>query len=304
MEKLIIIGSGPAGLTAAIYAARADIKPLVFAGEQFGGQLMSTTDIENFPGFPNGIPGPELMMNMIKQAERFGAVIKYQSVTKVELKGKVKKVYSGKEVFEASSVIIATGAVPRRLNIPGENEFWGKGVSTCATCDAAFYREKVVAVAGGGDSAMEEASFLTKFASKVYLIHRRDSFKASKIMQERVLNNPKIEVLWNTEINEVVGDQKVTHLKISNSLDKKSTDLQVDGMFLAIGHIPNSSYLEGQLELDELGFVKATEHTKTNVDGVFVGGDVHDHHYKQAITASAMGCMAAIDAEKWLESNT
>lgn len=303
MEKLIIIGSGPAGLTAAIYSARADIKPIVFAGEQFGGQLMSTTDIENFPGFPTGIPGPELMMNMIKQAERFGAVIKYQTITKVELEGKVKKVYSGEEVFEAASIIIATGAIPRKLNIPGEKEFWGKGVSTCATCDAAFYREKIVAVAGGGDSAMEEANFLTKFANKVYLIHRRDAFKASKIMQERVLKNPKIEIIWNTEIKEVVGGDKVTHLKLTNTVENKNSDLEVDGIFLAIGHIPNTDYLNGQLELDELGFIKAKDHTKTNIEGVFVAGDVHDHHYKQAITAAGMGCMASIDVEKWLEAN-
>jgi thioredoxin reductase (NADPH) len=301
MEKLIIIGSGPAGLTAAIYAARADLKPIVFAGEQFGGQLMQTSEIENFPGFIDGIKGPELMMNMIKQAERFGAVMKYQSATKVELEGQVKKVYAGEGVFEAEAVIIATGALPRRLNIPGEQEFWGKGVSTCATCDAAFYREKVVAVIGGGDSAMEEALFLTKFASKVYIIHRRDSFKASKIMSERALANEKIEVIWNSGVEEVVGDQKVKSLKLKNLVDNKTSDLSVDGMFLGIGHIPNVGFLDGQLELDDQGYIKAINHTLTNIEGVFVAGDVHDHHYQQAITASAMGCMAAMDAEKWLE---
>lgn len=304
MEKLIIIGSGPAGLTAAIYAARADMKPIVFAGEQFGGQLMQTSEIENFPGFIEGIKGPELMMNMIKQAERFGAVMKYQSATKLELNGKIKKVYAGKDEFEAQTVIIATGALPRRLNIPGEQEFWGKGVSTCATCDAAFYREKVVAVIGGGDSAMEEALFLTKFASKVYIIHRRDAFKASKIMSDRALNNPKIEVIWNSEVLEVIGDQKVKSLKLKNTAENKESELIVDGMFLGIGHIPNVEFLGGQLEVDDQGYIKATNHTNTNIEGVFVAGDVHDHHYQQAITAAAMGCMASMDAEKWLEANS
>lgn len=301
MEKLIIIGSGPAGLTAAIYSARADLKPIVLAGEQFGGQLMSTTDVENFPGFPEGVKGPELMMNMIKQAERFGAVMKYQSVSKVELEGEIKKVYAGNEIYESTAVIIATGASPRKLNIPGEDKFWGKGVSTCATCDAAFYREKVVAVIGGGDSAMEEATFLTKFAKKVFVIHRRDTFRASKIMVERTLNNPKVEVIWNTEVKEVLGSGKVEKLKLWNVLENKESELIVDGFFLAIGHIPNTGYLEGQLETDEQGYIKVTDHTKTSLEGVFVGGDVQDHHYRQAITASAMGCMAAMDTEKWLE---
>lgn len=304
MEKLIIIGSGPSGLTAAIYAARADLKPIVFAGEQFGGQLMGTTEIENFPGFPEGIKGPELMMNMIKQAERFGAILKYQSVTKVELTNDVKKVYSGGEAYESKSLIIATGAVPRRMDVPGEEKYWGKGVSTCATCDAAFYRDKVVAVIGGGDSAMEEANFLTKFAKKVYVVHRRDSFKASKIMQDKTLANPKIEVVWNSLVSEVNGNGKVTHLTLKNLSEDKESRLDVDGMFLAIGHIPNTAYLEGQLEVDELGYVKSSHHTQTAIPGVFVAGDVHDHHYRQAITAAGMGCMAAIDAEKWLELNS
>lgn len=304
MEKLIIIGSGPSGLTAAIYAARADLKPIVFAGEQFGGQLMGTTEIENFPGFPEGIKGPELMMNMIKQAERFGAILKYQSVTKVEFTNDVKKVYSGDEVYECKALIIATGAVPRKMNVPGEEKYWGKGVSTCATCDAAFYRDKVVAVIGGGDSAMEEANFLTKFAKKVYVVHRRDSFKASKIMQDKTLANPKIEVIWNSSVSEVNGNGKVTHLTLKNISEDKESRLDVDGMFLAIGHIPNTGYLGGQLEVDELGYVKSSKHTQTAMSGVFVAGDVHDHHYRQAITAAGMGCMAAIDAEKWLELNS
>lgn len=302
MYEVIIIGSGPAGLTAAIYNARADLKPLVLAGQEFGGQLMGTTEVENFPGFPEGVMGPQLMQNMIKQAEKFGAEIKFETATKVELKGQVKKVWVGDKEYSAKAIIIASGSSSRRLNVPGENEYWGKGVSTCATCDAAFYRGKTVAVIGGGDSAMEEANFLTKFADKVFLIHRRAEFKASKIMQERALNNSKIEVIWNTEIKEIKGDLTVNKLVLHNSKNNEDAELAVDGMFLAIGHIPNTEYLGNEIEKDESGFIAAVNHTNTNIDGVFVAGDVHDHHYQQAITAAGMGCMAAIDVEKWLSS--
>lgn len=304
IRNLIIIGSGPSGLTSAIYTGRANLEPLLFAGSSFGGQLMSTTEVENFPGFPEGIMGPQLMQNMVKQAERFGTKINYNNVTKVDLSSEIKKVYVGEEEFQAKSVIIASGSSPRKLGIDGEDEYWGKGVSSCATCDGAFYRGKKVAVIGGGDSAMEEATFLTKFADKVYIIHRKDSFRASKIMSERAIANEKIEVLWNTEVKEVIGEKTVTALNLYDNQSKITSTLEVDGMFLAIGHIPNTTFLEKQLDVDKLGFIKAENHTNTSIDGVFVAGDVHDHHYQQAITAAGMGCMAAIDCEKWLEANS
>lgn len=307
MENLIIIGSGPAGLTAAIYAARARLKPLLLAGQVWGGQLMTTTDVENFPGFPDGIQGPELMQNMLKQAERFETQVKYEDVTGVDLAGEIKKVYVGDKEYQSKAVIIASGAVPRKLGIPGEDRLWGKGVSSCATCDGAFFRNQVVAVVGGGDSAMEEASFLTRFASKVYVIHRRDELRASKIMQERVLNNPMIEVLFNTEIQEICGENEVEYLKIFNNKTDETSDLKIDqlavqGYFLAIGHEPKTDVFGEQIDLDDKKYVASTDGVHTNVDGVFVAGDVEDHEYRQAITAAGAGCKAAIAAERWLSS--
>lgn len=308
IHEVIIVGSGPAGLTAGIYASRARLEPLLFAGEQWGGQLMWTTEVENFPGFPDGIMGPDLMMNMLKQAEKFGTTIKYKNVTKVDLRGEIKKVYVGEEVFLAKSVILSSGSTPRRLNITGEDKFYGKGVSTCATCDAAFYRDKVVAVVGGGDSAMEEASFLTRFAKKVYIIHRKNTFRASPIMAERVLANEKIEVVWNTVINEVLGEEKVSGIatqKVDNDGNTVGDvkNLKIDGLFLAIGHVPVNGYLDGSLKLDEAGYVVPVSmgSVVTNVPGVFVAGELSDHVYKQAITTAADGCKAALEAQRYLE---
>lgn len=305
MNELIIIGSGPAGLTAAIYASRGELKPLLFAGAKSGGQLMTTTKVENFPGFPEGVMGPKLMLDMISQAKIFGTTVLNEDITRVDFTGKEKKVYVAEKEYSAKAVILATGASSRRLGIESENKFWGKGVSTCATCDGPFYREKTVAVIGGGDSAAEESTFLTKFAKKVYVLVRKDTLKASKIMAERMLNNPKIEVIYNIEVTEVIGDTSVTALKIVDLVTNTERELSVDGMFLAIGHIPNTKFLEGQLELDDLNFVKVKEgtHTYSSVDGVFVAGDVFDHRYRQAITAAGMGCMASIDAERWLNNS-
>ena len=301
---VVIIGSGPAGLTAAIYSARARLKTVVIAGQEFGGQLMGTTLVENFPGFPEGIMGPELMMNMVKQAENQGAQLVYKLASSVSVSDDEKVVTADGIEYEAKAVIVSVGSSPRKLDIPGEKEFWGKGVSTCATCDGAFYKDKVVAVVGGGDSAAEEVTFLTKFVSKAYLIVRRDEMRASKAMQERVHADPKIEVIWNSEVKEVVGKDSVDSLAVYNNKEDSMSELEVDGIFLAIGHIPNSQLLADQVELDEMGFVKVSDRTMTSVPGVFVSGDVHDHHYQQAITAAGMGCMSAIDAERWLASQT
>lgn len=301
-KKVVIIGSGPAGLTAAIYAARADLNPLVIAGTTWGGQLMNTTEIENFPGFVNGILGPELMNNMVEQAKRFGAEFVFENATQVicEVDKKIVKTYENE--YETDAVIIATGATPRKLGIPGEDKFYGKGVSTCATCDAAFFKDKVVAVIGGGDSAMEESTFLTRFAKKVYLIHRRDEFRASPIMIERAVKNPKIEILYNTEVKEVNGDLKVKSITLFNNQTNETSDLEIDGMFLAIGHIPVTDYLGKDIELTEDGYVKSTDGVHTSIMGVFVAGDVEDHKYRQAITAAGAGCKAALEAQKWLEA--
>jgi len=305
MNEVSIIGSGPAGLTAAIYLARADLKPVVFMGLEYGGQLMSTTEIENFPGFPDGIMGPELMERMIKQAEKFGAELIYETVKSVDFKGNEKILITDNgKTYKSKSVIIATGATAAKLGIPGEAEFWGKGVSCCATCDAAFYRGKTVAVIGGGDTAMEDASFLTKFANKVYIIHRRSEFRASKAMQKDVLSNPKIEVMWSSNVLEILGEEKVKALKIKNSETNLETEIELDGVFLAIGHYPSTRYLGNNVKLDANGYVIPIEYTKTNVDGVFVAGDVNDSRYKQAITAAGQGCMAALDCEKWLSTNS
>ncbi len=300
IREVIIIGSGPAGLTAGIYTARADLHPLIIAGLEYGGQLMNTTEVENFPGFPDGIMGPELMQNMMKQAERFGSEYIYDNATKVDFSEKIKKVFVGDKEFQAKGVILALGSSPRKLNVTGEDKFYGRGVSVCATCDAAFYRDKVVAVVGGGDSAMEESNFLTKFASKVYVIHRRDQFRASKAMQKKVLENPKIEVLWNSEVKEILGDGLVNGVRIFNNKTEKESTINVNGVFLAIGHVPNTSILKGQVELDKSGYIVAQDNTKTSVEGVFVAGDVQDYRYQQAITAAGLGAMAALDLEKWL----
>jgi thioredoxin reductase (NADPH) len=305
MEKLIIIGSGPAGLTAAIYAARANLSPTIIAGYQSGGQLMLTTEVENYPGFPDGIMGPELMMNMRKQAERFGAKFVDKDVTDVDFSDeKVKKVSVDSEVYAAESVIVATGASARWLDVPGEDKLRGRGVSTCATCDGAFYRDRVVAVVGGGDSAMEEAGFLTRFASKVYLMHRRGEFRASKIMQDRVQKNPKIEIMLNTVITEIHGDQLVSSVSLQDTESGEIKSMEVDGVFAAIGHVPNTKFLQGHIELDEVGYIvpKKDSDTETSIKGVFVAGDVYDIRYRQAITAAGSGCKAAMDAEKYLES--
>ncbi|HEX9804998.1 MAG TPA: thioredoxin-disulfide reductase [Candidatus Dojkabacteria bacterium] len=301
-REVIIIGSGPAGLTAAIYQARADLKPLIIAGTTWGGQLMTTTDVENYPGYEEGIEGPELMTKMLTQAKRFGAEVIYKNAEKVDFSDKIKKVWTTDgEEFSAKSIIIATGSSPRKLGLESEERLWGKGVSSCATCDGAFYKEKVVAVIGGGDSAMEEATFLTRFASKVYIIHRRDEFKASQIMQDRAKNNDRIEILWNTEVREILGEQKVEGAKIFDNKKNTESEIKFDGFFLGIGHIPNTKFLGGSVELDSEGFIVMKENSKTSVEGVFVAGDVKDHRYQQAITAAGMGCMAALDSEKYLE---
>ncbi len=300
IRDVIILGSGPAGLTAAIYTGRARLNPLVIAGTAYGGQLMTTTLVENYPGFAEGVEGPVLMQTMIDQAKNQGAEFVMSNATKTDFSSDIKKVWVGDKEYQAKSIILTVGSGSRKLDIPGEQEFWAKGVSTCATCDGAFFRDKTVSIIGGGDSAMEEAMFLTKFASKVYIIHRRDEFKASKAMQERVLANKQIEVLWNTKPIEVIGDEKVTGLRLEDIKTGEQRDLAVDAMFLAIGHIPNTEFLEDQIELDEDKYVKLYDRTGTSVSGVFVAGELVDKKYKQAIVTAGMGCMAAMDAEKWL----
>lgn len=306
MENVIIIGTGAAGLTAAIYAARAKLNPLVIDGMQPGGQLTTTTDVENFPGFENGIMGPELMTTMRKQAERFGTRIQSGRVASCELEGDVKKlIMESGDVLETKTVIIATGATAKYLGLPSEQALIGFGVTACATCDGAFYQNVPVAVVGGGDSAMEEATFLTRFASKVYLIHRRDEFRASKIMVERTLANEKIEVIYNTTVDEVLGveDKIVKGLKLRNVKTDEVSELPVDGFFLAIGHKPNTDPFVDILDMDETGYL-LTDDTKTNIAGVYAAGDVQDSVYRQAITAAGTGCMAALEAERYLESQS
>ena len=304
MRDVIIIGSGPAGLTAALYAARANLKPLVVEGLESGGQLMLTTAVENFPGFRGGIMGPELMAEMRAQAERFGAEIAAGDVTAVELGASPFVVRLGEQAHETRSLIISTGASARLLGLPSERALMGHGVSTCATCDGYFFRGKPIAVVGGGDSAMEEAVFLTKFASQVTVLHRRDRLRASKIMQDKAFANPKIKFEWNTELAEVkdVDRGVVTGAVLRDRETGATRELQVDGVFIAIGHTPNTGLFEGQVELDANGYIVAGTGTRTSVPGVFACGDVQDHVYRQAITAAGTGCMAAIDAERYLES--
>ena len=307
-HHVIIIGSGPAGLTAAIYAARANLAPFVIEGEpsstsdQPGGQLMLTTDVENFPGFPEGIMGPELMMRFRDQAARFGATFLTGKATKVEFGEKPLKVHVRDEVFTADSVIISTGAQSLMLGLEAEERLIGHGLSTCATCDGFFFRGKEIAVVGGGDSAIEEANFLTKFASKVTLIHRRDSFRASKIMQDRALNNPKIEMLWNTAVTDIVGKDHLESISLKNTVTGAESSMNVAGLFIAIGHRPNTDVFKGVIDMEDSGYlITRPDSTYTNIEGVFACGDVKDHVYRQAITAAGSGCMAAIDAERWLE---
>ncbi len=301
MERVIIIGSGPAGLTAAIYAARANLAPLVFAGYQYGGQLMFTTEVENYPGFPGGILGPELMEHFRAQAERFGAKIENVDVTQVDFSQRPFRVWAGDTVSEADTVIVATGASARWLGIPGEERLRGRGVSTCATCDGAFFRDRRIAVAGGGDSAMEEALFLTRFGSHVTVLHRRDTLRASKIMADRALRHPKIDVRFNTAIDEIHGDEGVERLVLRDTVSGARDDFDVDALFIAIGHDPNTAVFEGVLELDALGYIASADGVRTTVPGVFVAGDVNDLRYKQAITAAGTGCRAALEAERYLE---
>ncbi|MDH3729651.1 MAG: thioredoxin-disulfide reductase [Acidimicrobiia bacterium] len=301
-ERVTIIGSGPAGLTAAIYAARADLSPFMVEGAQAGGQLMLTTDVENYPGFPDGIMGPDLMDQFRKQAERFGTRIVTADVTKVDFSSTPFKVWVGADEYESDAIIISTGASARWLEVPGEEALRGFGVSACATCDGFFFKEKELVVVGGGDSAMEEALFLTKFASKVTIIHRRDEFRASKIMVQRALDHPKIEVIWDSVVDEILGDGTVSGVSVRNVKTEETTEFKTDGVFVAIGHTPNTSLFKGQLALNEKGYIEVFEGTATSVPGVFAAGDVVDFVYRQAITAAGSGCAAAIDAERWLEA--
>jgi thioredoxin reductase (NADPH) len=305
IENCIIIGSGPAGLTAAVYTARARMEPLMIEGEEAGGQLMITTEVENFPGFDHGITGPNLIATMRKQAERFGTRFLTRNVTKVDLSERPFKVWVGKDLHLAKTIIIATGASAKWLGVPNEKKFMNRGVSACATCDGAFFKNVEVGIVGGGDTAMEEANFLTRFASKVYVIHRRDSFRASKIMAERTLKNPKIEVIWDTEVTDFHGDMKgLNAVTLRNLKTGETKNFPLQGLFVAIGHKPNTDLFKGALDMDENGYlITRPGSTYTKIPGVFAAGDVADHVYRQAITAAGTGCMAAIDAERWLEAN-
>ena len=305
-RKVIIIGSGPAGLTAALYTARANLKPLIFEGSQPGGQLTITTDVENFPGFPDGIMGPELMDLFRKQAERFGAECYFEHVTKVDFSKKPYTVWVGDKEYGAESIIIATGATAKMLGLENEKKLMGFGVSACATCDGFFFKEKKVIVVGGGDSAMEEATYLTKFASEVVIVHRREEFRASKIMIDRAMNNPKVRVLWNSSVVDILGSQEkgVHAVSIKKTDSDEILEEKCDGVFMAIGHKPNTDLFADVLKTDKNGYlITSLESTSTNIDGIFACGDVQDHTYRQAITAAGSGCMSAIDAERYLENN-
>lgn len=304
VENVIIIGSGPAGLTAAIYAARANLKPLMIEGEEAGGQLMITTDVENFPGFEHGLPGPDLIAVMRNQAKRFETRFITKNVTKVDFSKRPFKVWIRDQEYQAKTIIISTGAKAKLLGLPSEKQYMSRGVSACATCDGAFFRNVNVGVVGGGDTAMEEANFLTRFASKVYIFHRRESFRASKIMVDRAMKNPKIEVIWNSEITEVLGDgKKMNAVIVNDTKTNEKRQMALDGLFIAIGHKPNTDLFQGILDMDETGYLKTKPgSTYTNIDGVFASGDVQDPIYRQAITAAGTGCMASIDAERWLEA--
>ncbi|MDE1727653.1 MAG: thioredoxin-disulfide reductase [Thaumarchaeota archaeon] len=300
---VIIIGAGPAGYTAAIYTSRAKRETLIISGILPGGQLMLTTEVENFPGFASGIMGPELMTTMRQQAERMGTTIIDDEVVNVDFRHRPFKILTYSEEYEADSVIIATGATPRKIGAKGEQEFSARGVSYCATCDGPFFKNQEIVVAGGGDSAMEEAIFLTKFANKIHVIHRKDKLRASKVMQDRAFENQKIQFHWNTIIEEIKGNQKVNQITVKNTTTNKVDTLEVGGIFVAIGHEPNTKLFQGQIDLDANGYIALKNHTQTNVEGVFAAGDVHDHRYRQAITAAAFGCMAAIDVDKYLSEH-
>jgi thioredoxin reductase (NADPH) len=304
IEKVLIIGSGPAGLTAAIYSSRANLQPLMIEGEEAGGQLMITNDVENYPGFSEPITGPELVVVMRKQAEKFGTRFITRNVTKVDFSKRPFQVWVGKDLHLAQAVIVSTGASAKWMGLPSEKKYANRGVSACATCDGAFFKNVEVGVVGGGDTAMEEANFLTRFASKVHVIHRRDSFRASKIMAERTMQNPKINVIWNNEVSEVLGDEKsMNGVMLKNTVTGETSKKDLQGLFMAIGHHPNTHLFREYLNLNETGYIKTRPGTThTNVEGVFAAGDVQDHVYRQAVTAAGTGCMAAIDAERWLES--
>jgi thioredoxin reductase (NADPH) len=302
MHEVVILGAGPAGLTAAIYAARANLAPIVITGLLFGGQLALTTDVENFPGFPDGVLGPELMELMKRQAERFGAEVRIGEVTEVGLTRYPLRMTFNGELLETKSLIVATGATARLLGVPGEETLYGRGVSTCATCDGFFYRGKTVMVVGGGDSAVEEGTFLTRYASKVYLVHRRDRLRASQILQDRAMKNEKMSFIWDTVVEEIIGDEAsgVAATRLRNVKTGAEEELPVDGVFIAIGHTPTTKLFEGQLKLDEQGYIVTDSRMHTNLKGVFACGDCQDHVYRQAITAAGTGCMAAMEAEKFL----
>jgi thioredoxin reductase (NADPH) len=301
-SKLIIVGSGPAGLTAAIYAARANLEPIVLAGSTPGGQLMLTSDVENYPGFPDGIQGPELMALFRAQAERFGTQIVDVDIDRVDLSERPFRLWARGVEYRGESVIVATGASAMWLGLESETRLRGRGVSACATCDGFFFRDKEIAVVGGGDTAFEEASYLTRFASKIHLLHRRDEFRASRIMVERAKQNPKIEIHTNTAVDEVLGDEKVSGLRLSDTVSGAQSEMATDGVFIAIGHRPNTEAFREWLEVDAKGYLVVHDKTNSKIEGVFIAGDVHDHRYRQAVTAAGDGCMAAIDAERWLES--
>ena len=301
-SHVVIVGSGPAGLTAAIYAARANLNPIVIGGYTPGGQLMITSDVENYPGFPEGIQGPELMQRFREQAERFGARLVDSDIEQVDFSGRPFRLWAEGVEYTADSVIVATGASALWLGLDNETRLRGRGVSACATCDGFFFRGKKVAVVGGGDTALEEASFLTRFANEVVMLHRRDKFRGSKIMQQRALNNPKINIRWNTEVTDVLGGEKVEGLRLRDTSTGEELDEHMEGLFVAIGYKPNTDVFRDWLDVDDKGYLVITDETHTKIDGVFVAGDVHDHRYRQAVTAAADGCKAAIDAERWLEA--